>query len=117
MIQICFSQKKLTTEYNALYVCSFVLYLLKFHAIAKIHRSYLIHISFIQFNYYKTIFILILNPRKWGGPGRPTRDCHTMRKIWIGEYSSTGIVQMNWRLSLRDHRRLTEQVHQVGLSW
>jgi len=39
-----------------------------------------------------------------------------MSKIWILEYIKTSMVQVNWRLSLCDHRRFTELVHLVGLS-
>jgi hypothetical protein len=45
----------------------------------------------------------------------PATDCHAIRKIWILEYIRTGIVQMNWSLSLCDHRRFTELVHHVWL--
>ena len=46
----------------------------------------------------------------------PTGGYCTMGKSRCDEYIRTDMVQMNWRLSLCDHRRFTEPVHHVGLS-
>ena len=67
------------------------------------------------------------SPTECGGPENeneawimrrpwPTRGYCTMGKSGCHEYIRTGMVQMNWLLSLCDHRRFTELVHHVGLS-
>jgi hypothetical protein len=38
-----------------------------------------------------------------------------MEKSGYDEYIGTGMVQMNSRLSFRDHRRFTELMHYLGL--
>lgn len=45
----------------------------------------------------------------------PTRGCCAMEKSGCDEYIRIGVVQMNWHLSLYDHRRFTELINHVRL--